>query len=293
MTEHLVTLAKGRPIAVQSSVAGEGGPALTILRDGGIPVLEWPSELAAWFRAQATSRDEPETRAQGPSPVVVDHGLSAATEVVRAALAELGVVDGIGQVLEPDDVASVAAGRWVLRADGFPHKRLAGAIHVDLSVSELPAAYADLVALTREQGLPPVVRIAPLVAHDYEFVLTVWGNAHEGSGIAIGGGGSDIERDADIALGRLPRQGRDVTRLLGRTRAGSAFLATATPAHVAALADFVVAFAGRMDSTFADYSEIELNPVAVGVGGVSVLDALPVVRDSVQHTNSPTGKVPA
>ena len=278
VVDALAALRERLPVAVQTPAATTSNATMDRMRSGGLPVFEWPGELAAWLAAQRTepSRADAPAHEDAGAEVVIDLTLGEATEAVRTLLVELGAGDGIGPVVTRDELGGCDPdGRWVLRLDGFAHKVRHGAIHVDVATVDLPSAFDDLASLAARAGLPARIRLAPLIPHTDEFLLTVWGNGPDGRGIAIGGGGSAVESMADVALGRIPTDQVAVEALLRRTRAGAAFLARATPAQRAELAAFVVDFAAHIDRRLSPFAEIELNPVAIGPGGVSVLDTLP------------------
>lgn len=281
----------GLPLAMQTAYAGSASPAVAALRQAGRPVFDWPSEAAAWLAAQIgpASADAPDTVAvaaagagaadSSDSPAAeLRPELSEHTEQLRRVCLRLGAEDGIGGVTSRDELGRCRDGRWVLRLDGVPHKVRHGAIEVGVPGPEVPVAYENLVARAGALGLEPVIRVAPLFEHDHELLITLWNSPSDGKGLVLGGGGSAVERDRDVVVGRLPRRPADVVALLRRTGTGRAVLSAASPAVVDRFAGFTVALAGLLDTELSHFGEIEFNPVALSADHFAVLDTLPTPR---------------
>ena len=265
------------PLVVQTTYGVEATPALGVLREQGITVVEWPSEGAAWLAARAPCPQLAEDPAGG-SPIAagVDPALGGHLERVRAFAREAGLLDGVGPVTAPDDLAALdPAGTWVLRLDGIVHKARVGAVRVGVAAAELVATYDELVTLAGRLGVAPAVRVAPLIPHEHELLVTVWKGSADGAGLAVGGGGSGVESARDVAIGRLPRTADDVDRLLRRTVAGRRALARLSPAAATGLRGAILRLAAALDGELAGFTEVELNPLGVGEAGVALLDAVP------------------
>jgi hypothetical protein len=175
------------------------------------------------------------------------------------------------------DVASLPATggeRWVLRADGFPHKTAAGAIRLNLSTSDLVSHYIHLSNLATDAGLSPVIRLAPYLPHDEELIVTFWRSLAEGSGWLIGRGGTSVEDNPDLAIGRMPSSELDVARALEKTVCGRQ-LRTRHPAAAAELIRTVFKVAKIFNDELTDLEELECNPLAVAGNNIYVMDALP------------------
>lgn len=281
-----VAAATDVPAVVQTTYGAEDTRALAALRGHGATAVEWPSEAAAWLAARAPRPPGPGSGDPAPLPdggsADVDPALGGHLERVRRFGLALGMVDGVGPVTARDDLAALdPAGTWVLRLDDIVHKARVGAVRVGVATADVPAAYDELVALAGTLGVAPAVRVAPFVPHDHELLLTVWRGGADGAGVAIGAGGSGVEAERDVVIGRLPRTPADVDALLHRTRSGRRALA-ALPAPVAdRLRAVVLELVAALDDggELGDLREIELNPLAAGDVGVALMDALAIGGD--------------
>jgi acetyltransferase len=257
------------PVIVQSMYATVRSSALEVLATGGVPFVEWPHEAAEIIAARGVIAQPPLIVEPAPSSAA-DVGLSAATERVLQELDLAGIPHAIGNVIDRDSLPA-EPGSWVLRLDGFAHKARAGAIQVGILSEGLGVAYEALEALAQAAGMEPRIRLAPFFPHDYELVATCWRSASEGDGCVVGAGGSAVEEEADVAVGRLPKGPEDVLALLGRTRIGAILPTECASSFATLVVDLAALFTGRLG----DLSELECNPVAVGGFGAAVLDVLP------------------
>jgi acyl-CoA synthetase (NDP forming) len=265
-------------LIVQSPYALEPSAALKYLRESSIPCLELASEIVHCLNSQKSSRS---TQAVGvptahlPSPPP-DEELVTLTARLTAVLEKAGIRHGLGDIIAREDLPISSDQRWVLRADGFAHKRAAGAIEVGVSTDHLAESFDRLCALARSAGLDPQVRLATLVIHRHEFIVSLWRHPLEGDGWLIGRGGSAVEECADVAIGRFPRNAADVISLLGQTRAGSLLL-TLEPDAARALIEVSLRLAGLFKSDLPDVATVEFNPIALEGELAYVLDVLPVM----------------
>ncbi len=259
-TEH------GATVVVQSTYATAGAPALEAMRDRGVACVEWAEEaVAALGPHSAPPRAGPE-----PAADAADVRLAGDIAAVLAALDEAGIRHGLGPLVDRSALPQ-AGGSWVLRLDGFAHKVQTGAIRLRVPTAGLADAWDELAALARGRGIEPLVRVAPFVATRHELLVSFWRDPDEGSGYAIGSGGTDVERLADVAIGRPPRSADDVLATLERTAVGAALDA----GELAELAPFVARLAATFRDRLPELRELECNPVALVDGGPIVLDVLP------------------
>jgi hypothetical protein len=259
-----------KPVVIQSMYATIRSSALAVLAGGAVPFVEWPHEAAEIV----ASRLEPSLQASrvvGPVPnLVTDKDLGPATERVVMEMDRAGVPQAIGSVIT-EDVLPTEPGSWVLRLDGIPHKARVGAIRVGLKTEELPSAYEALEAVAQAADIEPRIRLAAFFPHDFELVATCWRDASEGDGCVVGAGGSGVEEEADVAVGRLPTEPRDVMALLGRTRIGAAL----PDGCASSFAKIVVELARLFRESLGDLAELECNPIGVAGSSAVVLDVLP------------------
>ena len=277
--DRLCALAARRPapIVVWSPFASRPGLAAPArLRAAGIPCVEWPEEAVAVVSAAVDGRRRRAPRAAAAPPgratLAWDPGLGPATDRVLDALEAHGVAHAVGRVVARDAVLRLRSGEWVLRLDGFAHKTWAGAVEVGVAASGAPAAFDALRELARAHGAPAAIRLAPYVAHDGELLVALWRDPRRGDGCAIGAGGLRAEERADLAASTPVRSDEDVRALLARTQAGRRVLDD--PRHLAPALDAVRRLARAFDA-LPELGELEINPLALGAAGATVLDVLP------------------
>jgi hypothetical protein len=264
-------------LIVQSPYALNQSVALARFRAAGIPCLELPSEVVCALNSRnvINSAGRLPGRADGDFASRADGALVASTARLVAALEKAEIDHNIGEVVQRDALPANPNGRWVVRADGFPHKAAASAIHVDISSERLPICFDQLVSVARSAGLQPCIRLAPYFDHDCELIISFWRNSAEGSGWVIGRGGGAAEDYHDTVIGRWPHQPEDVQRQLGQTRIGATLL-TNNPQGAKAVIELGLKLARLFKDGLADLDEIEFNPVAIGGGTARVLDVLAI-----------------
>src|SRR5207244_9161379 len=116
----------------------------------------------------------------------------------------------------------------------------------------------------------PRIRLAPLVPHRHELVLTLWRHETEGRGFAIGAGGAAVEELNDVAVGRMPSSEDDVLGTLARTRLGQRLAREGV--ELGGLAAFVLRLARVFEERLTELRELECNPVALTSDGPIVVD---------------------
>jgi hypothetical protein len=186
-----------------------------------------------------------------------------------------GVPHALGRRIEREDISAIVTGRWVLRLDGFSHKTRAGAILVDVPAEGLEEAFDQLAAVAASADIQPIVRLAPLIPHDQELILTVW-RGPEGTGMVVGEGGTAVEQHADLTVGRIPRRDSQVVDLLSRSAAGQRALAHGN-AVSRRLVEVVLGITDAFVSQLPNLRELECNPIAISPDGPVVLDVLPTI----------------
>lgn len=264
------------PLVVWSTLASHPSrPAIKRLRDAGIRCVEWPDEAAVTLAAHFYRRRDGEVPfQQPPHPVSSDWDPSVveSTEEAIRAFHQHGVPEAIGPVVSRDDLATYTVGQSVLRLDGLAHKTNVGGIKVGVEPKDLGRAYDELSELARSLNGTETIRLGPFVPHQYELIVTFWRDSSNGSGWAVGAGGTATEQQSDVAVGRPPTDVDDVLRLLRRSRAGQRVLAD--PGMAETTADVILKIAAAFAASLPDAAELECNPLAVGPAGIYLLDAL-------------------
>ena len=258
------------PVVVQTPFAPQASVPVAELRAAGIPCVESPEEVAAVLTAM---RRPTGPRATRLPPVVDDPSLGQAVDRVLDALDAESVAQAVGRVVTETDLPSASPELWVLRLDGIPHKTAAGAIRLGLRGSELEHAYHDLVRRAAELDLPPRVRLAPFVPHDYELLVSLWRTSGSARGLAFGTGGTRLDDAHDLVTAAWPDDAQAAVELMSRTTIGRRLRAEA-PAGLGDVAELILAL-GRAFARLPELAELECNPVAVGDANVVVLDVLP------------------
>lgn len=277
---RIAALAKNSVVATAAQLTDADQNAIPVatFREAGIPCFESP-ELAA---AALAIRFSTGVAASGvPRPTrsrVHDDGwnrdLARQTERLTLAFDAYSIPHALGRIVTRNDLRTMPTGRYVLRADGFPHKVSAGAIKIDIDNSGLLAAFDELEEASIAAGGDVCIRAAPFVEHDAELLLTLWRSDQHGKGCVLGTGGSLVEIAADIQAGRFPVSRDDVLSLLRRSRAGKRLLARGG-ASIDEFVRVVLAIARVFDGPLQDLAELEINPLAITRDSVVVLDVLP------------------
>lgn len=260
------------PVVVHTLYGARVSPVLQVFRDAGVPYVEWPGEVVTALRTFGPVPAD-DTAPVDDSEPQADPTLLGQIENVVRAFQQGGIVNDIGGLVDRDDLPTDTGAEWVLRLDGFAHKTKVGAIRLGIPTDGLPDAWDDLHAIADRNGLQTAIRVAPLVPHEQELIVTLWRDARQGEGILIGSGGTNVEEARDVAIGRFPADHDDVKEILERTRAGRHLL-TRTEA-AANFSDLVINLVRVFRTELSDLAELECNPVAVASDQVTILDALP------------------
>jgi succinyl-CoA synthetase alpha subunit len=270
-------------VVIQTLHAPEPSPSLVAVRSASIPCVEWPSEVVDVLQAQMGVVSTPhlgddsnrfEADEIDRQYNTADPALVALVDRVRGVFDAKLIDHCLGKVVTISDLPTTSEGRWVLRADGFAHKTRASAIRLNLKASELLAHYVELSKIATDAGLTPVIRLAPFLAHDQEWIVSFWRSPREGSGFLIGRGGTSVENSPDIALGRMPRSVSDIVRILDKTTRGSE-LRRRDGVMATTLAEAVLKMAEAFSDDLTELEELECNPLTVVGDTVYVMDILP------------------
>lgn len=271
----------GIPVVVQSHYATDGTGALKILRDGGIPCLEWADEVMHSLigRLPKTPFDlQALKQAHAPKTYDYDTDLAAETERLVTLFDAQKLPHALGHAMTVDDTPEAGVASWVLRLDGIAHKTAMNAIEVGVKPADLKPAIKRLTKLGAQWTTNPVVRAAPFLPHDEEILLTFFRDPQEGTGFVLGAGGTKTESLQDVAVGRLPKSTDDVLRVLERSRLGKQIIADSDIARLNQLAAMVLRLAQIFSEDLPELAELEINPLAMTDEGPVVLDVLPAWR---------------
>lgn len=283
------------PFCVLSNLASAvAQDEATILRDGGIPVLEGtlPGLRAlkhllddATFRARPTAATTgaalPEgVRARWVARLSEDRPFDE--HEALAMLADAGIAVVASRVVE-DAEAAVAAAEEIgfpvalkTAAPGMAHKSDVGGVR--LGVADAPAlvlAYGDLAA-----RLGPRVTVAAMAPHGVEVALGIVRDATFGPLVLVAAGGVLVEVLGDRRLALPPVDRAGAVRLLDglATRPLLDGVRGAPPADTEALADAIVRLSLLATELGDSIDALDVNPVIVSPHGCVAVDALVVPR---------------
>ncbi|WP_369142829.1 acetate--CoA ligase family protein [Streptomyces sp. R44] len=252
-------------------------PALTVLREHGVPVYERIEQAAtALAHAARTARARPYAppeRVPSPARPVADGGY----ESVRALLRSHGLDFPTAEFVTTADEAAGAARRTgyplALKAMGLAHKTEAGGVALGITdETALRAAFArmrDTTGATRY-----AVEEMAVHPHSVELIAGVRYDPAFGPVAMVGLGGVTAELLADTALALAPlTPGRARELLLSLRHAPLLTGWRGAPAvDLDAAADALCALA-RAASEHPELIELEVNPLLVHPGGAVALDA--------------------
>ncbi|MCU4655002.1 acetate--CoA ligase family protein [Roseibacterium sp. SDUM158016] len=251
----------------------------------GLPVLDGLETSLLAIRDLFARRDRTHFPASEPlgSPLGVALAervadLSPADEAgALALLSAVGIPVVPHRVVESADAAQSAArelgGRVVLKtAAPLLHKTEVGGVHLDLgSPGDIAAAWDDLA-----NRLGPRVLVARMERTGHDLALGAIVDPQFGPLVMVGAGGIEAELLADRRFALAPVSetealsmiaGLAIAPRLSAFRGGPA-------ADVASAARAVVALSRLIAACSARISEIDINPLRVGLGGVVALDAV-------------------
>ncbi|MFF8846301.1 acetate--CoA ligase family protein [Streptomyces sp. NPDC015127] len=252
-------------------------PALTVLREHGVPVYE-RIEQAATALAQAARQDrttpEAPPRLPPPAPSPVPNG---DYETVRALLRSHGLAFPAAHFVTTADEAATAARRTgyplVLKAMGLAHKTEAGG--VALGIADETALRTAFARMRRSTGATRYA-VEEMVAHPHsvELIAGVRRDPAFGPVAMVGLGGVTAELLADTALALAPltrRRARDLLLSLRHAPLLTGWRGAAA-LDLDAAADALCALA-EAAAEHPELTELEVNPLLVHPGGAVALDA--------------------
>ncbi|MDQ1006168.1 acyl-CoA synthetase (NDP forming) [Streptomyces sp. V4I23] len=253
-------------------------PALTVLREHGVPVYE-RIEQAATALAQAARQDRttqqaPPPRLPAPAPDPLPDG---DYETVRTLLRSRGLAFPAAQFVTTADEAATAARRTgyplALKAMGLAHKTEAGGVALGIAdETALRTAFARMIGSTGATRYA----IEEMVVHEHsvELIAGVRRDPAFGPVAMVGLGGLTAELLADTALALAPltpRRARDLLLSLRHTPLLTGWRG-APAVDLDAAADALCALA-LAAAEHPELTELEVNPLLVHPGGAVALDA--------------------
>ena len=247
-----------------------------IIERGLTPLLGISEALVALDAAATVGQH---TRAERHAPVVAPGRTTLIDEATaKERLGALGVSVPNGRVVLADGVlaAAIEVGYPVtLKALGLAHKSEAGAVKVGLR-DEAALATALAAMPHTDAGFLVESTVTDVVA---EVLVTVRRDAPIGWLVSLGFGGVMTEVWSDITHLLAPVTVADVKAALARLRSAPLLhgFRGRPAADVDALAELVMRLTDAVVGT--DVVEVELNPVLVGAGGATAVDALLIVED--------------
>ncbi|MFF0561609.1 acetate--CoA ligase family protein [Streptomyces sp. NPDC004266] len=252
-------------------------PALTVLRERGVPVYERIEQAAtalahAARSARATPYAPPE-RVPSPSRPVPDGGYESVRALLQSHGLDFPTAGFAGTADEAADAARRTGYPLVLKAMGLAHKTEAGGVALGIAdETALRAAFArmrDATGVTRY-----AVEEMAVHPHSVELIAGVRYDPAFGPVAMVGLGGVTAELLADTALALAPlTPGRARELLLSLRHAPLLTGWRGAPAvDLDAAADALCALA-RAASEHPELTELEVNPLLVHPGGAVALDA--------------------
>jgi acyl-CoA synthetase (NDP forming) len=259
------------------------------LRRRGIPAYEDPvraaDAVAALFRGSRPLLPEPEEA----TPNAVDaHGLLGERET-KQLLASYGIPVVEEALAEsPEEAAELArrfGGRVAIKAeaDGLLHKSDSGAVRLNVTPEDAPAAFAEVVAAAQAAGAGTVrgAVVQPMAAPGLELLAGVKDDPQFGPVVAVGLGGVTSEALDDVVVELAPLTHAHALSMLERLR-GAALLGPfrgAEPRDVDAVANVLVALGRLAADAGGRLRELDCNPVVAYAEGCLVLDAVAVFEE--------------
>lgn len=274
----LASVKHGKPVALHAM--SRSSAALDVLRGHGVPAYSGIESAAAALEGSlrlAASPGRP-TGVGGlgetPEPGTVAGGYLAA----RALLAGVGVgfpaARRVACAADLRGAAAVLNAPYVLKADWIRHKTEAGAVAVSLANADVAVA-----ALAEMEGrLGPgdyVLEEMDQRPDTVEMIVGVRRDPAFGPVLMVGAGGVQAELFADTALELAPVDRPTAEAMLHRLRSHRLLTGwRGKPAvDIETLADILVAVSGLLGK-LPGCTDIEINPLRVGPGGILAVDAL-------------------
>jgi acyl-CoA synthetase (NDP forming) len=276
--------------------------SVEILNEGGYPLFTGAPGCAQTLRAMYDFRMKRDRFLATPASMLAPHPartavaakLSASGPVLtewaaRPLLAAYGIGGEAGRLVGSADEAQAAArelgGRVALKVQSpdIAHKTEAGAVLLGISTDAAADAYARVLAGAKAYA--PGARIdgvlvQPMLAEGREVLLGVTRDARWGPMLMVGLGGVLVDALGDTAMSPVPVDEERALALIGRLKGATILDAHRgrAAADVASLAELIVRLSHFAHDHADVIGEIDLNPVIVHERGVSVADALIVMR---------------
>ena len=263
-----------KPVVVHSM--SRESATLDVLRDQGVPVHHAIEDAARGVAALAHLAQHPGRATGLPADVVplAGGGYLAA----RAALAECVGFPAAARIGGPADLPDAVRrlrAPYALKADWIAHKTEVGAVALGLrDLRAVEAAYAEMAGSLGEGTY--VLEELDTRPHVVDMIVGARRDPVFGPTVLVGTGGVEAELFGDTALELGPVDLPTARRMIARLR-GARLLAgwRGRPAvDVEALAVLVVSVSELLAAASPTCTDLELNPVRVGVDGVVAVDAL-------------------
>ena len=266
---------QGKPVVVHTM--SPQSPTGRLLHAAGIPVHRDVDRAAAVLArlVEPQQRDLAPLPLPAPAPPVAETSYAAARELFARAGVPFAAAQTVRDVAELETAlaSTELVFPLVLKALGAPHKSEGGGVVLGLrDRDEVRAAFADLQA----RLAPPTVSVEVMVdtSRGVELVVGCVRDPRFGPVLMVGLGGVLAEVLADTAVALAPVSPAGARQLLLSLR-GAAVLRGARgrdPVDLDALAR-AVALVSEVAAAHPELTELEVNPLLAGAGGVVALDA--------------------
>lgn len=308
-TASAATRAAGKPLLAVWMAQDDAALAALAGGVGGVPAYGTPEEAV---RALAHAADYADWRRTGTEPHEPPAGIAPdrAAATIAQVLAEGGgwlVPDRVAELLEaygiPQVTATVAAtpaavarcaaelgGEVAIKAiaPGLLHKSDAGGVRLGVRGGAAAGRAArEIAAAVRGAGHQPVGYLVQAMAPEgVEMLVGVTSDPDWGPVVACAAGGTAVELLGDVQSRLAPLSRRDASEMLRSLRTFPLLdgYRGAPRAAVDALEDIVVRVSA-LAAAHPEIAELDCNPVLVGTGGATVVDAR--VRIAAPRTPRP------
>lgn len=269
-------LAEVAAVPVVVHAMAPGSAVSQRLREAGVPVTGRIED--ALLALSASQR----LRSVDTAALPDGHELPAASQVeIRAALAAAGIPFPELRIVRDAGQAAAAAaelgGTVVLKAAWLAHKTEAGGVALGLrSPSEAESAFRAMHARIGDGDY--TVESQDTREHLVEFIVSARRDPSFGNVVSVGAGGIETEIWGDITLDIAPVTRAGAREMIGRLRSSRLLEPwRGRPALDAESLASIVAGLGNALAASPGISEIELNPVRVGIDGALAVDCLAVL----------------
>jgi acetyl coenzyme A synthetase (ADP forming)-like protein len=296
-TASAATRAAGKPLLAVWMAQDDAALATLAGGVGGVPAFGTPEEA---IRALAHAAHYAAWRRTGTEPHEPPTGIASdrAAATIAQVLAEGGgwlVPDRVADLLDaygiPQVAATVAAtptavarcaaelgGEVAIKAiaPGLVHKSDAGAVRLgDSGAAAAGRAAREIAAAVRRAGHQPVGYLVQAMAPEgVEMLVGVTSDPDWGPVVACAAGGTAVELLGDVQSRLAPLSRRDASEMLRALRTFPLLdgYRGAPLAAVDALEDIVMRVSA-LAAAHPEIAELDCNPVLVGTGGATVVDA--------------------